>query len=219
MKNIKDIPHFNRPREKLIERGPEALSETELLAILLGSGVKGKNVLQVARSILKKLNSASKKPDVKNLMAIEGIGLAKACQIIAAVEFSRRRFFTDSGIVQTAKDVLPFISHIAYKKQENFLCISLTGANEIIGNRVVTIGLLNSSQIHPREVFADAISDRAASVILAHNHPSGLLKPSPEDLAVTEQMLAAGKILGISVLDHIIITKKGYFSFKEQGLL
>jgi DNA repair protein RadC len=219
MKKIKDLPYFNRPREKLIARGPEALSETELLAILLGSGVKGKNVILVARSILRKLDKDREKLDVKSLMAIKGIGLAKACQIIAAVEFSRRRFFRDSVVVQKAKDVLPFISHVAYKKQENFLCISLNGANEIIGNRVVTIGLLNSSQIHPREVFADAISDRAASVILAHNHPSGLLKPSPDDLAVTKQMLEAGKILGISVLDHIIITPKGYLSFKEQGLL
>jgi DNA repair protein RadC len=219
MKKIKDLPYFNRPREKLIARGPEALSETELLAILLGSGVKGKNVILVARSILRKLDKDRGKLDVKSLMAIEGIGPAKACQIIAAVEFSRRRFFRDSVVVQKAQDVLPFISHVAYKKQESFLCISLNGANEIIGNRVVTIGLLNSSQIHPREVFADAISDRAASVILAHNHPSGLLKPSPDDLAVTTQMLEAGKILGISVLDHIIITPKGYLSFKEQGLL
>ncbi len=219
MKNIKDIPHYNRPREKLIARGPEALSETERLAILLGSGVKGQNVILVARSVIRKLDKDREKLDVKNLMAIEGIGRAKACQIIAAVEFSRRRFFRDSVVIQKAKDVLPFVSHVAYKKQENFLCISLNGANEIIGNRVVTIGLLNSSQIHPREVFADAISDRAASVILAHNHPSGLLKPSPDDLAVTKQMVEAGKILGISVLDHIIITKKGYLSFKEQGLL
>ena len=98
-------------------------------------------------------------------------------------------------------------------------CISLNGANEVIGNRVVTVGLLNSSQIHPREVFADVISDRAASIILAHNHPSGVLKPSPDDIAITEQMIEAGKILGISVLDHIIITKKGYISLKEKGLM
>lgn len=219
MKNIKEIPHFSRPREKLITRGPEALSETELLAVLLGSGVKGKNVMLVARAILRRLDKDGEKLDVRSLLSIEGVGVAKACQIMAAVEFSRRRFFRDSVVVQKVEDVLPFIAHIAYKKQENFLCLSLNGANEIIGNRVVTIGLLNSSQIHPREVFADAISDRAASVILAHNHPSGLLKPSPDDLAVTKQMLEAGKILGISVLDHIIITKKGHLSFKEEGLI
>ena len=108
---------------------------------------------------------------------------------------------------------------IADKKQEHFICLSLNGANEVIGNRVVTVGLLNSSQVHPREVFAEVISDRAASVILAHNHPSGVLKPSPEDITINQQLVDAGKILGITVLDHIIITKNGYLSFKEAGLM
>jgi DNA repair protein RadC len=219
MKDIKDIPNFNRPREKLAAQGPEALSDIELLAILLGSGVKGKNVFQVAQGILRTLDKDKGKVDLKSLISIEGVGLAKACQIVAAFEFVRRRFFKDLLVVKKAKDVLPLILHIADKKQEHFLCISLNGANEVIGNRVVTVGLLNSSQVHPREVFADVISDRAASVILAHNHPSGVLKPSPDDIAITEQMVEAGKILGISVLDHIIITKKGYLSFKEKGLM
>ena len=152
-------------------------------------------------------------------MEIECLGLAKSCQIIAAIEFSRRRFFRETTVVRKAKDILPFISHIAEKKQENVLCITLNGANEIIGTRTVTIGLLNSNQLHPREVFADAISERAASVILAHNHPSGLLIPSSDDMSVTNIMIEAGKILGISVLDHIIVAKKGYLSFKEQGLI
>ena len=108
---------------------------------------------------------------------------------------------------------------IADKKQEHFIWLSLNGANEVIGNRIVTVGLLNSSQVHPREVFAEVISDRAASVILAHNHPSGVLKPSPEDITINQQLIDAGKILGITVLDHIIITKKGYLSFKEAGLM
>ncbi|MEW5948204.1 MAG: DNA repair protein RadC [Thermodesulfobacteriota bacterium] len=219
MKDIKDLPNFDRPREKLAAQGPEALSDIELLAILLGSGVKGKNVFQVAQGILRKLDKDKGKVELKSLISIEGVGLAKACQILAAFEFARRRFFKDLLVVQKTKDVLPLILHIADKKQEHFLCISLNGANEVIGNRVVTVGLLNSSQVHPREVFADVISDRAASVILAHNHPSGVLKPSPDDIAITEQMVEAGKILGISVLDHIIITKKGYLSFKEKGLM
>ena len=125
----------------------------------------------------------------------------------------------DSIVIQRAEDVLPLISYIASKKQEYFLCVSLNGANEVIGNRVVTVGLLNMNQVHPREVFVDAISDRAASVILAHNHPSGVLKPSPDDIATTKQLVDAGKILGISVLDHIIITKKGHLSLKERGLV
>ncbi|HJX30993.1 MAG TPA: DNA repair protein RadC [Thermodesulfobacteriota bacterium] len=219
MKSIKDLPTFNRPREKMAAQGPEALSDVELLSIILGSGVKGKNVIQVAQSILRTLAKQREKVELNSLLAIEGIGLAKACQIVASLEFARRRSSKDLLIIQKAKDVLPLIMPIADKKQEHFLCLSLNGANEVIGNRVVTVGLLNSSQVHPREVFADAISDRAAFVILAHNHPSGVLKPSSEDITINQQLIDAGKILGITVLDHIIITKKGYLSFKEAGLM
>lgn len=219
MKHIKDIPSFDRPREKLAAKGPEALSDSELLAILLGSGVKGKDVFQVAHAILRKLNKDKKKIDVKALVAIEGVGFARACQIVASFEFARRRLLKESIFIRKAEDVLPLISYIADKKQEYFLCISLNGANEVIGNRVVTVGLLNTNQVHPREVFVDAISDRAASVIVAHNHPSGILKPSPDDIAITRQLVEAGKILGIPVLDHIIITKKGHLSLKEKGLM
>jgi len=219
MKSIKDLPTFNRPREKMAAQGPEALSDQELLAIILGSGVKGKNVFHVARGILQTIDKQRGKIELKSLLAIEGIGLAKACQVIASLEFARRRSAKGLLVIQKAQDVLPLIMPIADKKQEHFLCLSLNGANEVIGNRVVTVGLLNSSQVHPREVFAEVISDRAASVILAHNHPSGVLKPSPEDITINQQLIDAGKILGITVLDHIIITKKGYLSFKEAGLM
>jgi len=200
-------------------QGPEALSDQELLAIILGSGVKGKNVFHVARVILQTIDKQRGKIELKSLLAIEGIGLAKACQVVASLEFARRRSAKGLLVIQKAQDVLPLIMPIADKKQEHFLCLSLNGANEVIGNRVVTVGLLNSSQVHPREVFAEVISDRAASVILAHNHPSGVLKPSPEDITINQQLIDAGKILGITVLDHIIITKKGYLSFKEAGLM
>lgn len=200
-------------------KGPEALSDSELLAILLGSGVKGKDVFQVARSILRKLDKEKEKIDVKALVSIEGVGFAKACQIVASFEFARRRLLKERVVIQKAENILPLISYIADKKQEYFLCISLNGANEVIGNRVVTVGLLNESQVHPREVFVDAISDRAASIILAHNHPSGILKPTPPDLATIKQLVEASKIIGIPILDHIIITKKGYLSFKERGLI
>ncbi|MFH1935899.1 MAG: DNA repair protein RadC [Pseudomonadota bacterium] len=219
MKHIKDIPNFDRPREKLAAKGPEALSDSELLAILLGSGVKGKDVFQVARSILRKLDKEKEKIDVKALVSIEGVGFAKACQIVASFEFARRRLLKERVVIQKVKDILPLVSYIADKKQEYFLCISLNGANEVIENRVVTVGLLNESQVHPREVFVDAISDRAASIILAHNHPSGILKPTPPDLVTTKQLVEASKIVGIPILDHIIITKKGYLSFKERGLI
>ena len=219
MKHIRDIPNFDRPREKLASKGPEALSDSELLAILLGSGVKGKDVFQVAHSILQKLDRDKKKIGVKALVSIEGVGFAKACQIVASFELARRRLLKESIVIQNAEDILPLISYIADKKQEYFLCISLNGANEVIENRVVTVGLLNANLVHPREVFVDAISDRAASIIIAHNHPSGVLKPSPDDIATTKQLVDAGKILGVSVLDHIIITKKGHLSFKERGLM
>ncbi len=219
MRAIKEIPYFDRPREKLAAKGPEALSDTELLAILLGSGVKGKNVFQVASTILRKLDKEQERVDVKSLETIEGVGSAKACAIVAALEFSRRRLIIDNVSIRKAADVVPLIAHIAEKKQEHFLCLSLNGANELISNRVVTVGLLNSSQVHPREVFADVIADRAASVIVAHNHPSGTLKPSSDDIKITKQLIDSAKILGISFLDHIIISKKGFISLKEKGYL
>lgn len=219
MKPIKEIPSFDRPREKLAAKGAKALSDVELLATLLGSGVKGKNVFQISHAILRELGNHKETIDVKTLISIEGVGFAKACQIVAAFEFARRRLLKENTFVRKAEDILPLISHIADKKQEYFLCISLSGANEVIGNRIVTVGLLNTNQVHPREVFADAISDRAASIILAHNHPSGILTPSADDVATTQQLVDAGNIIGISVLDHIIVTKNGYLSFKEKGLM
>jgi DNA repair protein RadC len=219
LKPIKEIPSFDRPREKLAAKGAKALSDVELLATLLGSGVKGKNVFQISHAILRKIDNRIETIDVKTLVSTEGVGFAKACQIVAAFEFARRRLLKESTVVKKAEDVLPLISHIADKKQEYFLCITLNGANEVIGNRVVTVGLLNTNQVHPREVFADAISDRAAGIILAHNHPSGILAPSPDDVTTTQQLADAGNIIGISVLDHIIVTKNGYLSFKEKGLM
>ncbi|MEW6667767.1 MAG: DNA repair protein RadC [Thermodesulfobacteriota bacterium] len=217
MRRIKDIPDFDRPREKLAEKGPEALSDAELLAVLLGSGVRGRNVFQVARSILKIIDTNKKKLDVASLVSIEGVGFAKACQVLASLEFARRRLPRKEIVIRTTRDVLPLISYIADRKQEHFICVSLNGANEVIGNRVVTVGLLNKNQVHPREVFVDAITDRAASVILAHNHPSGILDPSPDDILATRQLVDAGKIIGISVLDHVIITRKGFLSLREKG--
>lgn len=217
MKRIKDIPDFDRPREKLVAKGPEALSDTELLVVLLGSGVRGKSVFQVAHSILRKLGKGN--PDVPGLVSIEGIGFAKACQIAASFEFARRRLAVESARISKSDDLLPMISYISDKKQEYFICVSLNGANEVLGNRVVTVGLVNENHVHPREVFADAITDRAASVILAHNHPSGILEPSPEDILTTTRLVDAGRIIGIPVLDHLIITKKGFLSLKAEGYI
>lgn len=218
-KSIRDIPHVDRPREKLVSKGAEMLSTVELVTVIIGSGTRGRTVQQIARAILQKLDKQKARIDVKDLLSIEGVGLAKACQIVASLEFARRRLPKENLCVQSADDVLPLISHIADKKQEHLLCISLNGANEVIGNRLVTVGLLTNTQIHPREVFADAVAERAAFVILAHNHPSGLLEATPDDISATRQLIESGRILGIPVLDHIIVSRKGYLSFKKMGLM
>lgn len=219
MKRIKDIPEFNRPREKLKERGASALSDTELIAVILGSGSKGQDVLSLSSKVAKLLTENKGKLSMEQLSEIEGIGPAKASQILAGFELSRRYIVKETIRITGANDVFPLIKDIAGKQQEHFICISLNGANEVIENRIVTVGLLDKSQVHPREVFADVITDRAAGVIFAHNHPSGESKPSNSDLKIHEQLTEAGKILGIKVLDHIIISKKGYYSFQENGLI
>ena len=147
------------------------------------------------------------------------MGLAKAAQILSAFELARRHLLKESVKIACAQDVLPLVRDIAGKQQEYFLCISLNGANEVIEKRVVTIGLLDKSPVHPREVFADVIADRAAAVILAHNHPSGELQPSKADLRMHDQLTEAAKILGLRILDHVIVTRKGYYSFQEGGLI
>lgn len=219
MKRIKDLPEFSRPREKLKEKGAEALSDAELIAIILGSGTRGQDVMTLASRIARLITNKKGDLSIEELSDVEGIGIAKASQILAGFELARRHMIKESNKITEAKDVLPFLSDISDKQQEYFVCISLNGANEVIEKRIVTVGLLDKSQVHPREVFADVITDRAASVILAHNHPSGELKPSNSDLKIHEQLTEAGKILGITVLDHIIVAKKGYFSFQEEGLL
>jgi DNA repair protein RadC len=219
MKRIKDLPEFSRPREKLKERGAKALSDAELIAAILGSGGKGLDVMSLSSRVAKAISGKKGDLSLEELTKIEGIGLAKASQILAGFELARRHIVTETVKITEAKDVLPLISRITNKQQEYFICISLNGANEVIENRTVTVGLLDRSQVHPREVFADVITDRAASVIFAHNHPSGALEPSNSDLKIQEQLTEAGRILGIKVLDHIIISKKGYYSFQENGLV
>ncbi len=170
---------------------------------------------KVARLLVKHKGNIS----LDMLMNLEGIGLAKASQILASFELARRYIIKESVRISEPREVVPLLADIAEKQQEYFVCISLNGANEVIEKRIVTVGLLNKTQVHPREVFEDVITDRAASVILSHNHPSGELRPSNSDMKIHNQLTEAGKILGINVLDHIIISKKGYYSFQEQGLI
>ena len=217
MKKITDIPTLDRPREKLRQKGAEALSDLELMAILLGKGIEGHDVMTVAKKILKVLDASNINPNLEDLQKIDGVGPAKASLIVAAIEFARRRIRPEGFKISIPPDVLPLIQHYADRKQEHFICISLNGANEVIASRVVSVGLVNKTHVHPREVFADPITDRASVIIVAHNHPSGDLKPSKDDIAITRQLKSAGETLGIRLLDHIIFNQKGYYSFLEKG--
>ena len=219
MKKVKEMPVFNRPREKLQEKGPKALSDKELLAILLGSGSQTQDVLTLAARTLKIIDDTSANPTLEQLQAIDGIGPAKATTILAALEFARRRIRPEGFKIGLPPDVLPLIQHMADRKQEHFLCVSLNGAYEVIAVRTVSVGLVNKTQVHPREVFADPLTDRATAIIVAHNHPTGDLTPSKDDIAITRQLKSAGETLGIRLLDHIIFSHKGYYSLLENNEL
>ena len=219
MRTIKDMPEHSRPREKLRDKGASALTDEELVAAILGMGTAGIDVRTIARQVAGLIREHKTGLTLEHLLAVPGVGLAKAGQILSAFELARRHLLKDTIKITVAQDILPLVADIAGKQQEYFVCISLNGANEVIEKRVVTIGLLDKTSVHPREVFADVIADRAAAVIFAHNHPSGELQPSEADLRMHEQLTEAGKILGIRVIDHMIIARKGYYSFQEAGII
>lgn len=219
MIKLKDLPVNERPREILLTKGAKALADHELLAIILGKGSQKNDVLSLSRKIVKIIDAKGLNFKAKDILEIDGIGEAKATAISASFEFVRRRIKPEGLKIKFPVDVLPLIQHYGDRKQEHFLCVSINGANEVINIRVVTIGLVNKSQVHPREVFSDVISDRASAIIIAHNHPNGELKPSNEDINITNRIKNASNILGISLLDHIIFNAKGYYSFIENDEL
>lgn len=219
MIKLKDLPVNERPREILLTKGAKALADHELLAIILGKGSQKNDVLSLSRKIVKIIDAKGLNFKAKDILEIDGIGEAKATAISASFEFVRRRIKPEGLKIKFPVDVLPLIQHYGDRKQEHFLCVSINGANEVINVRVVTIGLVNKSQVHPREVFSDVISDRASAIIIAHNHPNGELKPSNEDINITNRIKNASNILGISLLDHIIFNAKGYYSFIENDEL
>ena len=219
MNCISTLPDSERPREKLLSRGPQSLSDKELLAIALGSGNKEDNVMSLAAKILTVVDERNGSLSADDLMKIRGVGSAKAALVSAMLEFSRRRIIPDGTAIRSASDIPPLVRHLVDRPQEYFICISLNGAHEVIAIRVVTVGLANAAQVHPREVFSEPITDRACAIIAAHNHPSGDLTPSKEDIEVTRRLKEAGKTLGIELLDHVIFSHRGYMSFREQGMM
>ena len=219
MKSITQLENIDKPREKLVKKGAKALKDYELLAILLGSGVQGKDVIKLSQEIIKLFEDDFENLNLEKLLSIHGLGLAKASQILSSIELSRRYLIKQNKKITSAKDVYEELKEYHNKKQEYFLALYLDGANHLIQTKIITIGILNQSLVHPREVFSYAIEKRCASIIVAHNHPSGILEASNEDINVTKRLKESGKILGIELLDHLIITNDGFVSLKEEGVL
>jgi DNA repair protein RadC len=208
-----------RPREKLLENGLAALSDTELLTVVLNTGIRGKNARMLAWELLGLLDRNKDIPTIKELSGMPGLGQVKACAVAAMLEFGRRRYGSFLSHIKQPSDIFTLIRHYADRKQEHFISLSLNGAHEVLAVRIVTIGLVNRTMVHPREVFADLIQDRAAAFCVAHNHPSGQLHSSPEDEEITDRLQATAKILGIHFLDHLIFSETAWWSFRENGKL
>lgn len=215
---IKDTPKIDRPQEKLIKYGPQKLSDAELLAIVIRTGVRGSNVVQLSKKVLKYLVGDLNNVDVEKLTKIKGLGAVKACQIIASLELCERLKNSGSEYF-SPKEIFDSLISIRQSKKEHFVAIYLNSAAEEITREIISIGTLDSNLIHPRELFEPAVKNTAASVIIAHNHPTNDSEPSSEDLKVTECLIESGKIMGIPIFDHIIVSKNNYFSFRENSLI
>jgi DNA repair protein RadC len=218
MLEVREMEPALRPREKLADRGVLSLSDQELLTILLGSGTRSKGVAALAGEVLDLLEKNNYRMEMGELLSIRGLGKAKAGVLLASLEFARRTRWPERHRIRAPRDIYPLVAHYADRKQEYFICVSLNGAHEVMAIRVVSIGLVNRTMVHPREVFAEPIAERATAVICCHNHPSGNLEPSGEDGEVTRRLKQAGEILGIPMLDHLIIGKEGFYSFMETEL-
>ena len=216
---IKDIPKINRPRERFIKKGPDALSKSDLLAILIGSGIKGKNVQALSQQIIQKFGKNFLNITVENLKEISGIGEAKALQIVAAISLVKR-FFKEQEIkeiiIKNTQDVILLTQELKDKKKEYLVCLYLDAKNALLKKEIISIGLLDKTLIHPREIFQPATEINAASVILVHNHPTGDLLPSEKDRQIVEKIVQAGNIMDIIVLDFIITSIKGHYCFSEK---
>lgn len=223
---VKEIPLDDRPREKLLLRGAQSLTDAELIAILLRTGIKGISVIEVAQQLIKKYINLAQlaTQSAQSLQNNLSIGKDKAATLLAAFEISRRvesqsKWFSNKTIVSPSDVADIFIPLMRDEVKEKFIVISLNSANKIIRYNIISVGNLTSSVVHPREVYKIAIENNSASIILMHNHPSGNPEPSGEDIQITKKLVEAGKILDINVFDHIIIGGNKYTSFVENRII
>lgn len=206
-------------RETALVHGLSFPFDEDLIALILGSGTKQLPVEKMARKILETLDCSNDEDVVENLLKLKGVGVGKALAVAAALELGKRRSNHLRAPIGNPKDIIPFVRNYSVSAKEHFVVVTLSGSHEIIKINVVSVGTLNRAIIHPREVFSEAIRDNAAAMILCHNHPSGNVEPSNEDILTTQNLLEASVILGIEILDHIIVSRESYFSFVEQGVL
>jgi DNA repair protein RadC len=222
---VRDLPKPERPRERLQKLGPDALSSQELLALVIGRGIPKKSVMTIAQELMARFGNvkAISQATLEELSQIKGIGPAKAAQIKACFELAKRENLEadeESVDIKNPEAVFKLMSSsIKDKAKEHFKLILLNSRNKKIGISTISVGTLTTSLVHPREVFKEALAHSAASVILAHNHPSGDPEPSEDDLKITRKLVESGKILGVEVIDHIIIGKTNFCSFREKGLI
>ena len=214
---LQDLHLDQRPRERLAREGAEMLSNPELLAVVFGRGQRGKDALALAHEVADHLASLANPPTLEDLCHIRGVGPGKACQILAALELSRR-FLTRRRKVRIRGplDALPLLAPLRSRRQECFMVLTLDGVHQVIKTHEITVGLANQSQVHPRETFGCALEDRAVAIMIAHNHPSGSLDPSTDDLLTTRRLADAGRLLGIPLLDHLILGEEGFLSLRER---
>ncbi|WP_438347116.1 RadC family protein [Paenibacillus sp. FA6] len=222
---LRDLPHEERPRERMMQYGADALSHAELLAILLRTGSHKESAIHLAQRIMNQVGSIRNLVDlsIDELTQIKGIGNAKAVQLKAAIELGQRLVKSrmgDTVTIRSPRDAVDLLNEqLRYLQKEHFVCLFLNTKNHVIAQETLSMGSLNASIVHPREVFRAAIKCSSASIVCAHNHPSGDPTPSPEDISLTSRLVEAGHIIGIEVLDHVIIGDGDFVSLKEQGLM
>jgi len=212
-----ELSPMQRPRERLADKGPQSLSDADLLTVILNTGTRGRNVAEMAGDLLDLLDGSRDIPSVEELSRLHGMGNSKACAVAAMLEFGRRRWGVSGCVVRHPSDIFSLVRHNADRKQERFISVSMNGAHEVLSVRVVTVGLVNRTIVHPREVFADLLQDRASAFAVAHNHPSGRLAPSPEDDEVTGRLWKAAGILGLHFMDHLIFSPTDFYSYRDEG--